>query len=140
METRSPTPRFEPVIREWAVRTASIEMKEGDPARVIASVAQRTGCTEATLRRWMRDAERAGGIRPGVFTKPQRRVRELEAQLAALREDHARLRLDAHRRGTAPLIIGGPPSNPCQGGSSANTGTPRPPATAATQLRAAFCD
>lgn len=60
---------FDPETREWAVRKASLEMQDGDPAHALASVARLAGCTPATLRRWMRDARRAGGIRPGVFTK-----------------------------------------------------------------------
>lgn len=98
--------RFDPEVREWAVRLASLEMKEGDPGEAIASVARKVGCTPATLRRWMRAAERAGGIRPGVFTNPRRRIRDLEDQLAALRQDHARLRLDIYRSAPGELLIG----------------------------------
>ena len=91
--------RFEPDIREWAVRVAALEMKDSDPAAALASVALRVGCTPATLRRWMRQAERAGGIRPGVFTNPRRRVAELEDEVRPRRTGgyHRRPRSSGHR-------------------------------------------
>lgn len=98
--------RFEPDIREWAVRVAALEMKDGDPTVALASVALRVGCTAATLRRWMRQAERAGGIRPGVFTNPRRRVAELEDEVARLRAEKARLELAARRPNWDGLLIG----------------------------------
>jgi transposase-like protein len=69
MDAETSLPRFDPEIREWAVRVAAYAMKEGDAPDGIASVALLTGCSTATLRRWLRDAERAGGIRPGVFIR-----------------------------------------------------------------------
>lgn len=105
-DAKSPAARFTSEVREWAVRVAAIEMKDGEPATVLASVARRTGCTVRTLQRWIVQAEKAGGIRPGVFTDPHRRVRDLEAQLASLRQDHARLRLDRHREARGDLIVG----------------------------------
>ncbi|WP_448140364.1 transposase [Sphingopyxis fribergensis] len=104
--------RFEPDVREWAVRVAALEMKDGDPADVLVSVARRVGCTPATVRRWMREAERAGGIRPGVFTNPRRRVAELEDEVARLRAEKARLQLEARRRTLGDLLIGGPSEAP----------------------------
>lgn len=98
--------RFEPETREWAVRVAALEMKDGDPALVLASVALRVGCTPATLKRWIRDAKRAGGIRPGVFTNSRRRVAELEEEVAALRAENARLELEVRRGNWGELIIG----------------------------------
>jgi len=100
--------RFDPEIREWAVRMAAIEMKERGAADAIANVVAKVGCTAATLRRWMREAERAGGIRPGVFTNPRRRVSELEAEVAALRAHNARLTIEKHRGAWGSLIIGAP--------------------------------
>ncbi|WP_447753174.1 hypothetical protein [Sphingopyxis fribergensis] len=61
--------RFDAEIREWAVRSAAFACQEEDPDLAIARVALLTGCSAETLRRWMRSARRAGGIRPGVFTR-----------------------------------------------------------------------
>ena len=102
-----PSQRFEPEVREWAVRVAALEMKDGDAALVLASVALRVGCTPATLRRWLRDAKRAGGIKPGVFMNPRRRVAELEDEVSKLRAENARLELEVRRGGWGELIIGG---------------------------------
>jgi transposase len=104
----SQTIRFDPEIREWAVRIAALEMKEKDPGEAIACVIAKVGCTAATLRRWIRQAERAGGIRPGVFTNPGKRVSELEEQVAALKAHNARLALEKHRGSWGTLIIGAP--------------------------------
>ena len=63
--------RFDAETREWAVRSAAIACQEEDSDLAIARVALLTGCSEETLRRWMRAARRNGGIRPGVFTRSE---------------------------------------------------------------------
>jgi len=79
------TPIFRPEICEWAVR---IVLLESDPIvrrATIVAVAEKVGCSRQTLQRWVRKAEKAGGVRPGLFTTPERRLAELEAEVAALK-------------------------------------------------------
>jgi transposase-like protein len=44
----------------------------------IRSVAEKLGCTVETLRRWVRQAERDGGQRPGLTTDERQRLKQLE--------------------------------------------------------------
>ena len=50
------------------------------------------GCTSETLRRWVRQAERDAGQRPGLTTDERQRVKELERENMALRRANEILR------------------------------------------------
>jgi transposase len=50
------------------------------------------GCTAETLRRWVRQAERDEGLRPGPTSTEQARIRELERENRELRQANEILR------------------------------------------------
>ena len=58
----------------------------------IESIAGKMGCTAETLRRWVRQAERDGGQRPGPTTAEQDRIKALEREVRELRQANEILR------------------------------------------------
>jgi len=58
----------------------------------INSIAGKIGCTAETLRRWVRQAERDEGLRPGPRSADQARLRELERENRELRQANEILR------------------------------------------------
>ena len=46
----------------------------------ISSIAQKVGCTAETLRKWVRQAERDSGRRPGLTTDERQRLKDLERE------------------------------------------------------------
>jgi transposase-like protein len=46
----------------------------------IRSVAEKLGCTVEALRRWVRQAERDAGRRPGLTTDERQRLKQLERE------------------------------------------------------------
>ncbi len=80
-------------VRERAVRLVF----EQQPAHesqwgAIASIAAKMGCTAETLRKWVRQAERDGGARPGVTTSERERLKELERENRELKRANEILR------------------------------------------------
>ena len=57
------------------------------------SVAEKPGCTVEALRRWVRQAERDGGKRPGLTTDERQRLKELERENRELKRTNEILRL-----------------------------------------------
>ena len=55
-------------------------------------VAEKIGCTRESLRRWVRQAERDGGRRPGVTTDERERLKALERENQELRRANEILR------------------------------------------------
>ena len=49
------------------------------------SVAAKLGCTTETLRKWVRQAQRDAGRRPGLTTTERERLKELEREVRELR-------------------------------------------------------
>lgn len=87
---------YRPETREWAVRVVLSQTSDASARReAIGAVAAKIGCTPRTLRRWVRQADLAGGFKPGMFTDPKQRVRELEREVAALRRANELLRREA---------------------------------------------
>ncbi len=61
--------RYSPEVRERAVRLVEEQIREHDSEwAAIRSVAAKLGCTTETLRKWVRQAERDQGRRPGLTT------------------------------------------------------------------------
>ena len=58
----------------------------------ICSVAEKIGCSADSLRRWVRQAERDRGERPGLTTNERDRLKELEREVSELRRANEILR------------------------------------------------
>ena len=85
--------RFSPEVRERAIRMVRDHTQEyPSPWGAIASIAAKIGCSGETLRKWMRQAERDAGERPGVMTDEQQRVKGLEREHRELRRANEILR------------------------------------------------
>jgi transposase len=73
--------RFSPEVRERAVRMV-VEHEAGHDSQwaAITSIAEKIGCTAETLRKWVRQAERDQGTRPGLTTEERQRLKQLERE------------------------------------------------------------
>lgn len=58
----------------------------------ISSIAEKMGCTAETLRKWVRQAERDAGGRPGLTTSERDRLKELERENRELKRANEILR------------------------------------------------
>ena len=73
--------RFPKEVRERAVRMVFEHTEEhGSQWATIQSVAGKLGMSPETLRKWVRQAERDGGLRPGLTTDERARMKELERE------------------------------------------------------------
>ncbi len=85
--------RYSPEVRERAVRLVfEHEGEHGSQWAAISSIAAKLGCTAETLRKWVRQAERDTGRRPGLTTDEQQRVKELERENRELKRANEILR------------------------------------------------
>ena len=60
--------------------------------KAICSVSGKIGCTPETLRRWVRQAERDSGARPGPTSEERERIGTLEREVRELRQANEILR------------------------------------------------
>jgi transposase-like protein len=58
----------------------------------IVSIATKIGCTGETLRKWVRQAERDQGKRPGMSSSERDRLKELEREVRELKRANEILR------------------------------------------------
>jgi transposase len=73
-------------LRERAVRMVQETMKEtGERHGVVTRIAVQLGLGSETLRHWVKQAEIDNGQRPGITTKDQQRIVELEKEVRELR-------------------------------------------------------
>lgn len=73
--------RYSPEVRERTARLVEEHRREhGSPWAAIQSIVAKAGWSAETLRRWVRQAERDGGRRPGLTTEDQQRVKLLERE------------------------------------------------------------
>lgn len=87
------TPPFSREVRERAVRMLLDHQGEhASQAAAIRSIAQKIGCSGETLRNWLRQAERDQGLRPGLTTAEQERIKALEREVRELRQANEILR------------------------------------------------
>ena len=85
--------RYSPEVRERAVRMVLEHQSEhGSQWETISSVAAKIGCTNETLRRWIRKTEIDQGVRGGLSSDERQRVKELEREVKELRRANAILR------------------------------------------------
>src|SRR5258708_6395406 len=73
-------------LTERRVRLVQETMKEtGEGHGVLTRIADQRGLGSETLRNWGKQAEIDGGQRPGITTKDQQRIAELEKEVRELR-------------------------------------------------------
>src|SRR4051812_30815267 len=91
--TKKTTTRFSPEVRQRAVRM--VLDHGGDHASqwaAMVSIAGKIGCTAETLRKWVRQAERDAGQRPGAASDERERIKVLEREVRELRQANEILR------------------------------------------------
>lgn len=64
----------------------------GSQWAAIGSIAAKIGCTAATLRGWVRQAERDSGLRAGPTSGERDRIKALEREVRELRQANEILR------------------------------------------------
>jgi transposase len=85
--------KYSPEVRERAVRLLLEHQGEhGSQWQAIGSIASKIGCTAETLRKWVRQAERDSGLRPGLTTDEKQRLNDLEREVRELRRANEILR------------------------------------------------
>jgi len=86
-------PQYSPELRERAVRMVLDQQHQHESQwAAITSIATKVGCTQETLRRWVRQSERDTGAREGPTTDERARVKELEREVRELRQANEILR------------------------------------------------
>lgn len=91
--TRKTQNRFSPEVRQRAVRM--VLDHGGDHASqwaAMSSIAAKIGCSAETLRKWVRQAERDAGQRPGATSEERDRIKALERENRELRQANEILR------------------------------------------------
>lgn len=85
--------RFSPEVRERAVRMVFDHRGEhATQWAAIQSIAGKIGCNAETLRLWVRRSERDAGLRSGVTSEEQARMKALEREVRELRQANEILR------------------------------------------------
>jgi transposase len=78
--------RYPAEVKERAVRLVFEQQGEdGSQWATIGSIAGKMGCTSETLRKWVGQAERDSGARPGLTTSERVRLKELEREVRELK-------------------------------------------------------
>ena len=86
--------QYSPEVRERAARMAFEYQKDhGSQWEAIIAISAKIGCTVESLRRWVRQAERNQGKRPGPTTSETQRIKALEREVRELRKANEILRL-----------------------------------------------
>ena len=85
--------RYSAEVRERAVRLVQDHLAEY-PSQwaAMASIAEQIGCSEETLRHWVRQAERDARLRTGASTDERARLKDLERENRQLRRANEILR------------------------------------------------
>ena len=85
--------KYSPELRERAVRMV-LDHAADHPSQwaAIRSVGEKLGCSVEALRRWVRQAERDAGQRPGLTTDERQRLKQLERENFELKRANEILR------------------------------------------------
>jgi transposase len=85
--------RYSPEVRERAVRLV-VEQRPAHPSEwaALQAVAPKLGASAETVRKWVREAERDTGQRPGLTTSERARLTALEREVQELRRANEILR------------------------------------------------
>ena len=93
MEPVARPPKYSPELRERAVRMVQEHAAEHSSQwAAIRSVGEKLGCSTEALRRWVRQAERDAGQRPGLTTDERQRLKQLERENFELKRANEILR------------------------------------------------
>ena len=94
MSTSKSTPKkFSPEVRERAVRMVFEHQDQYESQwAAMGSIAEKIGCTTESLRKWVRQAERDQGRKPGLTTDERERLKALERENNELRRANEILR------------------------------------------------
>ncbi len=85
--------RYSAEVRKRAVQLAlNSVVKRGSRCAAIESVAGKIGCAPQTLHKWVANAERDAGKRPGLTTAERERLKQLERENRELRRANEILR------------------------------------------------
>jgi transposase len=85
--------KYSQEVRERAVRLVLDSQGQHESQwAAIKSVAEKIGCTAETLRKWVRQAERDSGRRPGPSSEERQRIKDLEREVRELRRANEILR------------------------------------------------
>ena len=85
--------RFSPEVRERAIRLVREQTPQhASQWAAISAIAPKLGCTNETLRRWVREAERDAGARPGPTRSDTERLQTLERENRELKRANEILR------------------------------------------------
>jgi len=85
--------KFSAEVRERAVRLVQETQRDYESEwAAINSIAGKIGCTAETLRKWVRQAQRDTGRRPGLTTDAAERVKQLEREVRELKRTNEILR------------------------------------------------
>jgi len=85
--------KYSPELRDRAVRMV-FEHAHEHPSQwaAIRSIAEKLGCTSEALRRWVRQAERDRGERPGLTTDERAELKRLQREVFELKRANEILR------------------------------------------------
>src|SRR5512135_1667813 len=93
MDPKKTLTNYSPEVRARAVRMVLDHQGEyASQWAAMSSIAAKIGCTAETLRKWVRQAERDQGLRPGPTSDEQERIKALERENRELRQANEILR------------------------------------------------